>query len=89
VIGCFAAGSLILFAILVRYIHSRINFAPRNVGYGQPSGSTGQISGTGASGTNNSRAIRSRRRRTTIYDKRLILRFTIAFLSLRWVAPFR
>ncbi|KAK4149562.1 hypothetical protein C8A00DRAFT_18758 [Chaetomidium leptoderma] len=65
IVGGFAAGSIMLFAILARYLHSRITLASWNVGYGQ------SASGSGA-----------RPRRTTIYDKWLVLRFSVAFGAL-------
>ncbi|KAL2136759.1 hypothetical protein VTI74DRAFT_1800 [Chaetomium olivicolor] len=70
IIGCFAAGSLILLAILVRYIHSRITLASWNVRYGQ----SGSGTRSGASGV--------RPPKQTIYDKWLVLRFSVAFVAL-------
>lgn len=75
---CFAAGSLIMFCILARYIHTRITLASWNVAYGRNSGGT---AGTGYSNT--PRPLLPRKE--TIYDRWLVLRFTIAFVALRWV----
>lgn len=66
-----------LFAILARYLHSRITLASWNVRYGRStSGGTGGT-GTGT-GTNTARL-----RKRTIYDNWLVLRFAIAFVALR------
>ncbi|KAH6855703.1 hypothetical protein B0I37DRAFT_61027 [Chaetomium sp. MPI-CAGE-AT-0009] len=73
-IGCFAAGSLILLAILARYIHSRITLASWNVRYIQETTTTG--------GTNGTTTGRARAPTKTIYDKWLVLRFTVAFAAL-------
>ncbi|KAL2266933.1 hypothetical protein VTJ83DRAFT_4210 [Remersonia thermophila] len=79
---CFGGGALILFAILVRYVHSRITLATWNVRYGQstPSASGGTYGSQSASGTSRRRAPRVRK--PSIYDRWLLLRFTIAFISL-------
>ncbi|KAK4246537.1 hypothetical protein C7999DRAFT_15333 [Corynascus novoguineensis] len=73
-IGCFAAGSLVLLAILCRYLHSRLTLASWSVGYGRQ-----QPSGQG--GTNGTRYGRPMPRRT-IYDRWLVLRFSVAFCAL-------
>ncbi|KAL1837302.1 hypothetical protein VTJ49DRAFT_4045 [Mycothermus thermophilus] len=78
---CFGGGALILFAILVRYIHSRITLATWNVRYGQSTPSGGGTYGSNsASGTGRQRA--PRLRKPSIYDRWLVLRFTIAFFAL-------
>jgi hypothetical protein len=64
-----------LLAILVRYVHSRITLASWNVRY---------INGTSTSGgTNATPSGRGRTAKRTIYDKWLVLRFTVAFAALR------
>ncbi|KAJ4294797.1 hypothetical protein N0V88_005031 [Collariella sp. IMI 366227] len=81
-IGSFAAGSLMLFAILARYIHSRITLASWNVNYRQSH--TNNNTG-GPNGTNGSRYASGllRPARQTIYDRWLVLRFSVAFAALR------
>ncbi|GAB1316708.1 hypothetical protein MFIFM68171_06918 [Madurella fahalii] len=75
-IACFAAGSLVLFAILARYFRSRITLASWNVRYGQ-------FSGTGTNGTRSGTPHAPPvPRRKVIYDNWLILRFTVAFIAL-------
>ena len=87
-IGCFAAGALLLVGILARYLHSRMTLASWNVPYGQgnSSGTNGTRSGTtatwhGTSGTN-PRPVLPRR---NIYDRWLVLRFSVAFAALRYL----
>ena len=64
-----------LLAILIRYVHSRITLASWNVRY---------IHGTSTSGgTNATPSGRGRAPKKTIYDKWLVLRFTVAFAALR------
>lgn len=83
-IACFAAGSLILFAILARYLHSRITLSSWTVRYGR---SRTTATGGTASGTGTGTGAGARRPpRGTIYDKWLVLRFTVAFVALRCVA---
>ncbi|KAK4099386.1 hypothetical protein N658DRAFT_540594 [Parathielavia hyrcaniae] len=76
-IGCFALGSLLLLAILGRYIHSRISLASFSVRYGRGTsgGTHGTPSGTGTNGM-------PRPRRRAIYDRWLVLRFTVGFFAL-------
>ncbi|KAL2196792.1 hypothetical protein P885DRAFT_69276 [Corynascus similis CBS 632.67] len=69
-----AISSLVLLAILCRYLHSRLTLASWNVGYGRQ-----QPSGQG--GTNGTRYGRPMPRRT-IYDRWLVLRFSVAFCAL-------
>ena len=78
---CFAAGGFMLIAILIRYIHSRLTLASWNVRYGQKSGAahSAPMSGAGAP---------PRPLKRTIYDKWLVLRFSVAFAALRSVLPF-
>ncbi|KAH6635097.1 hypothetical protein B0J18DRAFT_406677 [Chaetomium sp. MPI-SDFR-AT-0129] len=80
--ACFAGGALLLLGILACYIHSRITLASWNVRYGQAtsggSGTNGSHSGT-RPGT--SSAVQPARMRT-IYDRWLVLRFTVAFAAL-------
>ncbi|KAK4041900.1 hypothetical protein C8A01DRAFT_34006 [Parachaetomium inaequale] len=73
-LGCFAAGTLVLLAILARYLHSRITLASWNVRYINNNPST-------SGGTNGTRSGRARPKRT-IYDKWLVLRFSVAFAAL-------
>ncbi|KAK4125499.1 hypothetical protein N657DRAFT_268457 [Parathielavia appendiculata] len=73
-IGCFALGSILLLAILGRYVHSRITLASFKVRYGRST--SGGTNGT-RSGTGNARP-----KRKSIYDKWLVLRFTVAFIAL-------
>ncbi|KAL2264359.1 hypothetical protein VTK26DRAFT_5785 [Humicola hyalothermophila] len=74
---CFASGALILFAILARYIHSRITLASWSVKYGRSSGGTAD---TGAGTGTGPPALRQPKR--SIYDNWLVLRFAIAFVAL-------
>jgi hypothetical protein len=85
VIGCFAAGTLMLFAILARYVHSRLTLASWNVGYGQATSGPGNTYGsTGAARTAGTPRPPKRK---NIYDKWLVLRFSVAFCGLRYVHP--
>ncbi len=84
VIGCFAAGAIMLVGILARYLHSRMTLASWNVPYGQTNSSVtnGTRSGTtwrGTSGTT-PRPVLARR---NIYDRWLVMRFSVAFAALR------
>lgn len=72
---CFAAGGFILFAILARYLHSRITLASWIVPYGEPSG------GTGSGRNSTPRPLLAPR--ANIYDNWLVVRFTIAFVAMR------
>lgn len=68
-----------LFAILARYVHSRITLASWHVRYGRSSG-------TGTNGTRSGPQPGPRKKR--IYDNWLVLRFTVAFVALRCAHPF-
>lgn len=67
-------GAFILLAVLIKYIHSKRALVSFKVRYGQRSKEAG---GTGGSSShprpNNTK---------TIYDKWLVVRFTIAFVAL-------
>ncbi|KAK4031182.1 hypothetical protein C8A01DRAFT_51632 [Parachaetomium inaequale] len=74
---CFGVGTLVLFAILARYLHSRITLATWSVRYGRSMGSTNKTgNGTGTD------PARRAPRRSNIYDKWLVLRFSIGFAAL-------
>ncbi|KAK3390309.1 hypothetical protein B0H63DRAFT_110867 [Podospora didyma] len=76
-IASFAVGGVLLLGILGKYVHARVALQSWNVQYGQASIGT---SSNGLSGTGNGNAAPPRRK--TIYDKWLIIRFTIAFVAL-------
>ncbi|KAK9422753.1 hypothetical protein SUNI508_00616 [Seiridium unicorne] len=74
IISC-AGGAIFLLMILVRYLQSRGQFKTWNIGYGVNSQTTD-------TDTRRSSLAPRRRRRNGIYDKWLIIRFTIAFVAL-------
>ncbi|KAG7287009.1 hypothetical protein NEMBOFW57_006509 [Staphylotrichum longicolle] len=80
-IGCFALGMFLLLAILIRYLHSRITLASWNVRYGQATGTPSGTNGT-RSGNRPGTAHAPRPPKRTIYDKWLVLRFSVAFAAL-------
>jgi hypothetical protein len=79
VIACFGLGAILLLAILCKYINARIALVTWNVPYGQRSG-----------GTNDNSAARlqpqgrhmPQQPKKSIYDRWLLLRFTIGFVAL-------
>ncbi|KAK3900358.1 hypothetical protein C8A05DRAFT_17328 [Staphylotrichum tortipilum] len=73
---CFAAGGFMLLAILIRYVHSRLTLASWNVRYGQRSG-VAHSAPLSASDIAPARPLKR-----TIYDKWLVLRFSVAFAAL-------
>lgn len=74
---------MVLFAILARYFHSRITLASWDVRYGQFSGSG--TNGTRSGTRSGAPAAAPPPRRKLIYDNWLVLRFTVAFIALRYV----
>ncbi|KAK1756005.1 hypothetical protein QBC47DRAFT_402173 [Echria macrotheca] len=78
-ISSFGIGCIVLIGILVKYIHARISLVSWNVTYGQRSGGTSSASGlqSGANGR-----MPRRPRMKAIYDRWLLIRFSIAFLAL-------
>lgn len=84
-IGCFALGSFLLLAILIRYLHSRITLASWNVRYGQATSGTPSGTNGTRSGNRPGTAQAPRPLKRTIYDKWLVLRFSVAFAALRCV----
>jgi len=83
VIGCFALGMLLLFGILIRYMHSRLTLASWNVRYGQATSGTRSGTNGTRSATRPGTAQAPRPLKRTIYDKWLVLRFSVAFAALR------
>ncbi|KAH8911429.1 hypothetical protein BR93DRAFT_333855 [Coniochaeta sp. PMI_546] len=67
-------GCLLLLLILYKYIHTRRAFMPWNVGYGDKSGSSGGAHTRSSQGY--------QRQPRSIYDRWLVIRFTIAFGAL-------
>lgn len=80
VIVSFGLGSLLLLAILIKYIHSRAALMSWNVRYGQNSStqSNNPYSGTGSMPSGSRPGIP----RKNIYDSWLAVRFTVAFVAL-------
>ncbi|KAK0712222.1 hypothetical protein B0T21DRAFT_297479 [Apiosordaria backusii] len=88
-IACFLAGSLILLCILGKYVRSRVMVLSWDVRYGRSTntgeptadgttdGGTGQYGST--AGTNAKPPLPRKR---NIYDRWLVLRFTVAFVAL-------
>jgi hypothetical protein len=74
-----------LFAILARYVHSRLTLASWNVGYGQTTSGPGNT--YGSTGAARSAGTPRPPKRKNIYDKWLVLRFSVAFCGLRYVHP--
>lgn len=76
----FGIGSLLLLAILIKYIHSRAALMSWNVRYGQNSSTqnTNPYSGTGSMPSGSRPGIARR----NIYDSWLAVRFTVAFVAL-------
>ncbi|KZL70222.1 glycoside hydrolase [Colletotrichum tofieldiae] len=72
---CLSGSGVLLIVILVKYIHTRRNLLSWNVQYGQRSNST-KSSDTLVFDSNNGK------RRQTIYDRWLVVRFSIAFVAL-------
>nr|XP_036588323.1 glycoside hydrolase [Colletotrichum truncatum]KAF6799696.1 glycoside hydrolase [Colletotrichum truncatum] len=72
---CLSGSGVLLIVILVKYIHTRRNLLSWNVGYGQHSNST-KSSGTLVIDTSTGK------RRQSIYDRWLVVRFSIAFVAL-------
>ncbi|KAK4196310.1 hypothetical protein QBC40DRAFT_309997 [Triangularia verruculosa] len=88
-IACFLAGSLILLSILGKYIHSRVMVLSWDVRYGQRSTNTGERTGDGTAdgtgqygGGSNASPKAPLPKRRNIYDRWLVLRFTVAFVAL-------
>ncbi|KAK1834335.1 hypothetical protein QBC39DRAFT_25543 [Podospora conica] len=83
----FGLGCMILVAILSKYVHGRIALISWNVNYGERSGGTDLNSNSNALGSQaigsqaGRRRVRQPRMRS-IYDRWLVLRFTIAFIAL-------
>lgn len=85
VIISFGIGSLLLFAILIKYIHSRAALVSWKVRYGQNSSSgktSNPYSGSGNVPSGHHRPALPRR---NIYDSWLAVRFTVAFVALGYV----
>lgn len=83
VIVSFAIGSLLLLAILIKYIHSRAVLMSWNVRYGQNSTqTTNPYSGNGSMPSGPRPTIPRR----NIYDSWLAVRFTVAFVALGYVS---
>jgi len=74
VLACFGLGAVVLLAILGKYIHARIALVTWRVPYGQTSGGTGDGS--------SARLQNGQQPKKSIYDKWLLLRFTIGFVAL-------
>ena len=75
-----AFGSLLLLLILFKYVHARRAFISWNVRYGLSLGETQEATGT--ANFNGAGLLEPRR---GIYDKWLVVRFTIAFIMLGYV----
>ncbi|EAA33395.2 hypothetical protein GE21DRAFT_6482 [Neurospora crassa] len=76
----FGIGSLLLFAILIKYIHSRAALVSWKVRYGQNSSkTTNPYSGSGNVPSGHRPSALPRR---NIYDSWLAVRFTVAFVAL-------
>ncbi|KAK4647238.1 uncharacterized protein QC761_123630 [Podospora bellae-mahoneyi] len=80
-IACFLAGSLILLSILGKYIHSRVMVLSWDVRYGR-STNTGGGTSDGTNPTSSSQPKPPLPKRKNIYDRWLVLRFTVAFIAL-------
>ncbi|KAK3398222.1 hypothetical protein B0T20DRAFT_202777 [Sordaria brevicollis] len=76
----FGVGSLLLLAILIKYIHTRAALMSWNVRYGQNSSaqSNNPYSGTGSMPSGSRPGIQHK----NIYDSWLAVRFTVAFVAL-------
>ncbi|KAK4172978.1 hypothetical protein QBC36DRAFT_381363 [Triangularia setosa] len=80
-IACFLAGSLILLSILGKYVHSRIMVLSWDVRYGRSTNTgEGTTDGTGQYASTTPKAPLPKRK--NIYDRWLVLRFTVAFVAL-------
>jgi len=71
---CLGSGSLLLLAILCRYIHTRRQIATWNVRYGEHSSAGTNTAATSSSGPTLPRQ--------GIHDRWLVIRFSIAFVAL-------
>lgn len=78
-ITCFGLGAMLLLAILVKYIHARIALVTWKVPYGLPSGGTNDHSAARLY-PNSPQAPKQPKK--SIYDRWLLLRFTIGFVAL-------
>lgn len=76
-IASFAVGSLLLLAILGKYVHTRFALLSWTVRYGRQSQDTDDGSAMASNGGQARPA-----RRTNIYDRWPVIRFTIAFVAL-------
>ncbi|WQF80216.1 hypothetical protein CDEST_05230 [Colletotrichum destructivum] len=72
---CLSGSGVLLIVILIKYVYTRRNLLSWNVRYGQRSNST-KSSDTLVFDSNNGR------RRGSIYDRWLVVRFSIAFVAL-------
>lgn len=82
-VACFAGGTLLLLGILACYMHSRMTLASWKFRYGQAtSGGTGPNGSHSGTSPCTSSAVRPARMRT-MYDRWLVLRFTVVFAALR------
>jgi hypothetical protein len=86
VILSFGLGCLILVAILSRYVHGRIALISWNVNYGERSRGTDVNSSNALGSQAGGQRVRQPPMRS-IYDRWLVLRFTIAFIALGY-GPF-
>ena len=87
-IFCFAGGAILLIAILGKYIHARLSLVVSwKVRYGQQSEGETNNTGTQSSAPALARrpSIATPRQQKSIYDRWLLLRFTIAFIALGYV----
>ncbi|KAK0665703.1 hypothetical protein QBC41DRAFT_339660 [Cercophora samala] len=83
-IACFLVGSLILLSILGKYVHSRVMVLSWDVRYGRSTNSGEGTNGTN-DGTNQYTGSCPKPplpKRKNIYDRWLVLRFTVAFVAL-------